>query len=200
MVKENRVSGWVKLLVAFHVVGITIWSLPNPRRPVMLGTVEPQGADWLLYYNTAYLKDSPLRYYLLTTGVWQSWDMFAPNPSNTDIWGDAEVVYKDGSMERYAYPRMYELSIPEKYLKERFRKFYERANDERYRYMWPVFAQRIAYEMNTKPGNPPVRVKLYRYKMVLDGPGKPIPEDYSRTLYYEHLVDGEALVRMRDLW
>lgn len=200
MVKENRVSWFVKLFVAFHVIGITIWSLPNPRRPVMLGSVEPRGVDLLLYYNTKYLKDSPLRYYLLTTGVWQSWDMFAPNPSNTDIWGDAEVVYQDGSVERYAYPRMYEMPILEKYLKERFRKFYERANDDGYRYMWPVFAQRIAYEMNRHPGNPPARVKLYRYKMVLDGPGKPMPEDYSRTLYYEHLVDQDALIRMKELW
>lgn len=200
MAKEKPVSVFVKLFVAFHVIGITLWSLPNPRRPVMLGTVEPYGADWILYYNTLYVKNSWLRNYLLTTGVWQSWDMFAPNPSNTDFWGDAEVTYEDGTTERYAYPRMYTMSIPMKYLNERFRKFFERAGDDGHRYMWPVFAQRVAYDMDTKPGNPPVRVKLFRYKLVLEGPGKPIPEDYNRQMYYEHQVDAYALKRMKELW
>lgn len=200
MAKEKRVSWIVKLIVAFHVISITVWSLPNPRRPVLIGSVEPYGVDWLLYYNTRYIKDSWLRYYLLTTGVWQSWDMFSPNPSNIDTWGDAEVVYRDGTVERYAYPRMYDLSIPEKYFKERYRKFFERAGEDAHRYMWPTFAQRIAYEMNTRPGNPPTRVRLYRYRQVLDGPGKPLPADYSRQMYYEHFVDVEALRRMKELW
>lgn len=200
MPMQKRVSVFVKLFVAFHVVGITVWSLPNPRRPVMIGTVEPYGFDWLLYYNTRYVKDSPLRYYLLTTGVWQSWDMFAPNPSNVDFWGDAEVLYEDGTSERYPYPRMYELPILEKYVKERFRKFFERAGDDGYRFMWPVFAQRVAYEMDKHPGNPPVRVKLYRYRQVLQGPGKQNPTDYDRFMYYDHLVDHGDLKRMKELW
>ena len=182
----------IKLFVILHVAGITIWALPNPRRPIMVGSVEPFGPEWLLYYNWRYVKNSPVRYYLVTTGAWQYWDMFSPNPSSTDFWGDAEVIYQDGTTKHYPYPRMYSLPIPVKYFKERFRKFFERAGGDDFKYVWPAFAQRVALDMDTMAGNPPVRVKLFRHFQKLDS-RKEVQQDYETYMYYEHLVDQEAL-------
>ena len=187
----------VKLFVILHVVGITVWALPNPRRPIMLGSVEPFGPEWLLYYNFKIVKQSPLRYYLVTTGAWQYWDMFSPNPSSVDIWGDAEVIYQDGTVKHYPYWRMKALPIPVKYFKERFRKFFERAGSDDYKYAWGPFAQRVALDMDTMPGNPPFRVKLYRHWQTLDS-RKPPPTSYASKMYYEHLVDQDALKKAKE--
>ena len=79
-------------------------------------------------------ETSPVKYYLIPTGFWQYWDMFAPNPANIDFYCDAEVTYADGSHRTYTYPRMYKLGIIQKYGMERFRKYYERARDDSYQY------------------------------------------------------------------
>lgn len=193
--KEGKkgVSIFVKLFVALHVFGITVWSLPNPRPAIQNGSVEPYGTDWILYYNWSLIKQSPLRYYLITAGAWQYWDMFAPNPASMDLYGTFEVEYQDGTSKMYPYPRIYDLPIPVKYFKERFRKFYERAGSDGFPYAWEPFAQRIALEMDTMPDNPPVKVRLTRHTMKLPGPGKPMPTDYDVKMYYEYTVDQEVL-------
>lgn len=118
-------------------------------------------SDSLLYFNEKYLKSSPEAIYVLSTGVWQSWDMFSPNPANTDLWCDAKVTFKDGSHIVYQYPRIYNLPLLIKYPKERFRKFYEHANsDER---LWPYFARAIAFQVYKSENNPPIEVILTRH-------------------------------------
>lgn len=196
MARSPRVSIAVKLFVAFHVAGISVWCLPDPRPPIKQGTVEPYGTDWLLYYNWKYLKDwKPFRFYMNTAGVWQYWDMFAPNPSNSDFWGDAYVEYRDGTKKRYPYYRIYDMPIPIKYYRERFRKFFERAGVDQFRFIWPTFAQRVALEMDTMPGNPPVRVRLWRHLQRVSAPGKPMPKGYEDFEYFVYDVDQEALAK-----
>jgi hypothetical protein len=189
---RKKVHILVKLFVALHVFGITVWSLPNPRDPIRFGAIEPYGTDWILYYNWLYVKQSPIRYYLISGGTWQYWDMFSANPSSIDVWGDAEVEYRDGTVRRYGYPRMYALPIYKKYFKERFRKYFERAGADESPYLWPPLAARIARDMDRFPGNPPVKVRLIRYSQKLDH-RKPIPKDYERRVYYEQLVEPNDL-------
>lgn len=179
------VPWWVKALVAFHAFAILMWALPSPPS-------RPWGSDVLLMYDQR-LKDSFLRYYLTTTGFWQYWDMFSPNPADTDIWCDTIVTFKDGTKKLYKYPRMKELSIPVKYFKERYRKFYERVNQDKNKYLWPTFAQRIALENYRDPNNPPVEVRLRRHFRVIPPPGKPVPKDYTVYEYYVHVVDQRKL-------
>jgi len=155
----------VKLLVLLHVIAITSWALPNAGPAVMNHKAAPRGSEWLLYLNDAYVKKSPVQLYVLSTGVWQSWDMFSPNPADTDIYADAEVTYKDGSTALYPYPRMYVLPVVTKYIKERYRKFFEHANTDEY--LWPFFAKRVAYLRTQDPNNPPVTVKLHRHWYVV---------------------------------
>ena len=188
---------WLKVLVGLHVLAITVWALPNPSDSVREGKREPIGTEHLLVWNAQHLKRfQPVQAYLFSTGFWQYWDMFSPNPSSLDIWCDADVVYRDGKVERYQYPRVKILSIPEKFVSERFRKFYERVNQEDYAYFWPQFAQRIAY-LNDDPANPPVAVKLRRHWRFVAPPGKPQPKDYAEYVFYVHVVDQGRLERDR---
>lgn len=152
---------WLKLLLFLHVVAITSWALPKASPATLNGSVQPRGTEWILYLNDQYLKPSPLQLYVMSSGVWQSWDMFSPNPSSEDLWADAEVQYKDGSVKRYSYPRMYDLPILEKYVKERYRKFFEHANTDPA--LWDPFAQRFAYLHPGTASNPAIKVTLHRH-------------------------------------
>ena len=194
----RTVHGAVKGLVLFHLFCITVWSLPTPPDSLLNGTSKPVGSDSFLIWNQKTLKTwLPLNIYLSVTGFWQYWDMFAPNPASTDFWADGEVVYKDGTKRHYQYPRMALLSIPEKFVKERYRKFYERANADNYSYLWPQFGLRIAYE-NDNPQNPPVRVIMKRHWRPIAAPGEKQAEKYNEFVYFEYEVDQEALKKMRE--
>jgi hypothetical protein len=188
---------WVKVLVGLHVMAVTIWALPDPRPDAISGKRAPIGTEWILYWNHQHLKQfQPVRTYTGVTGFWQYWDMFSPNPAQEDIWVDAEVIYKDGTSKIYQYPRMFLLSIPEKFLKERYRKFYERVNSDTTPYLRSVFAQRIAH-LSDNPSNPPVTVKLRRHWLLIVAPGKPQETKYSDYVYFVHAVDPKKLEQDR---
>lgn len=191
---------YVKALLLFHIVCITIWAIPNGKEPQMKGTAKPplfDLGDWIRIVDTKYLKPlQPIQCYLFVTGVWQYWDMFSPNPMQTDTWTDAEIVYRDGSKRYYLYPRMYTLSIAQKYPNERFRKYNERASVADFSYLWPPFALRIAY-LNDRPNNPPVTVRLYRHALKILAPDQPQPTAYSKDMYFEYAVDQRQLAKMR---
>lgn len=202
-----RIAGGVLLRIwlAFHLFAIVSWSIPPAPRAVMNGRQEPRLPEYLLLWNDRYARPSPLNgfqqsavsHYLLFTGFWQVWDMFAPDPATVDLWCDAVVQFKNGEIVRYQYSRMYLLSPFEKYFKERYRKYYERATEPGWAFLWPQFAQRIALECHRDSANPPVKVWLRRHLMMLGGPNKPIPKDYSIEPYFEYDVDQTQLARDR---
>lgn len=186
---RRTVSIFVKIAVLFHVLCITIWALPNPpQTPRKL-----VGSDHLLDYNQRILKESFIRHYLIWSGTWQYWDMFSPNPANRDVWIDAVITYDNGDILRYRYPRIYELDLFHKYLKERYRKFLERSEPEEYQWVWPSFAQRIALEATSDKNNLPKTVLLRRYWRVANPPGQPTQFGYNMYPYYTYLVDQKKL-------
>lgn len=195
--KPKNAPWYVKAFVLIHLICITVWAIPNPPEPVLNGKVAPVGSDHILVANHKYLKPFPPLYaYLFTTGFWQYWDMFAPNPAQTDFYGTAEVIYKDGSKKPYQYPRIFLLPIPEKYPNERYRKYFERAHLEAHTYLWPQFALRVAYLMDD-PKNPPVTVRLTRHWRPVTPPGTPEQANYNSYMYFEYAVDQRALEQMR---
>lgn len=199
---DGRGVHWaVRAFVAFHIFAMVHWSLPAPARAVANGSVPPTAGnvlrhpvDFALLGNEWLRFRSPHRYYLLTTGVWQYWDMFAPNPADLDYWYDAKVTYADGSESVYAYPRMKRLPLGEKYLAERYRKFIERTNnDATDKWKWPTFAQRIALLATQDEDNLPVRVELWRHFRKLEGPAKGEPGPYQAYRFFTYVVDPERL-------
>lgn len=185
----------IKAFVLFHLLAVISWSLPPPP-----GRVLKPGAKFALRETSNYflkanapLKQSPIRDYLFFTGQWQSWDMFAPDPLNTDYWLDAVVTYQDGSVRRFQYPRMFDLSIGEKYFKERYRKYFENVRGDQFAYLWPDLAQRIALLASSDRGNLPAKVALVKHWKVVAPPGAPPNDRYLSGTFYEHLVDQKRL-------
>lgn len=192
--RPQRVRWWVKVLVALHLVAIASWSLPNPAPGVMNGKVPPRGNEVLLHQNYQKLKLNPaVRKYLFVTGAWQYWDMFAPNPSSVDVWGDAIVVRKDGTRDTYQYPRIALMPIPQKYMMERYRKFFERVSTEEYSYLWPQFSRVIARKMNGDPANPPVKIILRRHRQPIPKLGEFVMPPYSNEEFFTYTVKSEDL-------
>jgi hypothetical protein len=208
---------WVKIFVPLHIVAITSWSLPNapeqftgdkPRAKLGIKTNSPVAlvsstAEYIrnefLLGNQLYVKQSPFKFYLLTTGYWQYWDMFSPNPASIDQYSDAMVYYSDGTKKKYQYPRIFSMSLGQKFMMERWRKFFERAGSSQYRYLWPIFGQRVALMNFTDPNNPPVKIELHRHEMVIKPPGEPQNHDYTDELYWTYMVDVAALGKERGL-
>ena len=188
--KKHGAGWWLRVFVIFHIVAITSWALPWPPADIQSGKRKPVGTDWVLLYNMQHIKTFPPTHaYLLSTGFWQYWDMFAPEPADTDFYCTADVTYRDGRKETYKYPRMYDLSIPDKFLEERFRKFFERGYDSTRPYMWARIGQRIALLMDKYPNNPPVQVDLFKNYRHIAGPGNPQPANYTHERYYQYIVD-----------
>ena len=201
--RAARPPWWIKAFVAFHLVAITLYALPNPPDELRAGTVKPVGSDWILYLIWRYTKPFPLvQAYAFSTGFWQYWDMFAPNPVSRDQYCTAQITYKDGFVRDYQYPRMFLLPIPQKFLQERFRKFYERAHDlygtqtaESKGYVAVRFAQRIALINDDRTGAPPVEVKLFIHDWALPAPGGSLVPKYITTQYFDYIVDQAYLAK-----
>lgn len=217
MEKKRNAPLWVKIFVPFHLLAITVWALPYapsqfvptktwvngelvtqaPRVPLGVKLDSVTGffqslaqflANEPLVLNQIYGKDSALKFYCTPTGFWQFWDMFSPNPASTDVYVDALVTYRDGTVQRYEYPRIYKLGIGMKYVKERYRKFAERAAYPQYQYAWPAFAQNIARGAVHDQANPPTQVSLHIHKLDVAPPGEVQRSEYSDEEYFKYFV------------
>jgi hypothetical protein len=132
-----------------------------------------------------------VRPYMLWTGLFQKWDMFAPEPSKLNCYVGAQVVFRDGHSALWSFPRMENLGIVDKYFKERYRRY---ANDSIRRDMnaaaWPDAARRIA-RLNNSPSNPPVVVNLIRYWSGVPPPtftGLYAPAPWQQYMFFRYAV------------
>jgi hypothetical protein len=165
MVKERPkwLRGLLKGLLAFHILGVISWTMPEAPDPVKNRAVPPQILDYPLLANQEFIKFGIFRPWIISLGFWQSWDMFAPNPSNRDVWGSAKIEYANGTVRQVDYPRVKTFGYIEKYEKERFRKYWERVNLDRWYYLREPTCLWLARRYNEEPGNPPVKVSLYMH-------------------------------------
>lgn len=105
---------------------------------------------------------SAVRPYFLWVGLFQSWDMFAPNPKSVNSYIEGAVIYRDGHTKIWKFPRMEQLSLTQRYSKERYRKFVENLDKDTNAPLWPDAARHIA-RLNNDVANPPEFVILVRH-------------------------------------
>jgi hypothetical protein len=146
-IKHIAISGFL----VFHIFAITCWCIP---------------LDSPLIAN---FRDV-IRPYMLWSGLFQGWDMFAPSPRNVNSYVEGIVIYKNGLTHTWKFPRMEKLGFPECDFKERYRKFAENIQNDANSALWPDIARRIA-RMNNNASNPPALVLLVRYWSEIKPPG-----------------------------
>lgn len=183
MAKERPrwLRGLLKGMLAFHICAIIGWTIPDAPKPVQNKTVPPAIMDWPLLINQSYLKPGLYRPWVITLGVWQSWDMFAPNPSNRDVWGSAIIEFEDGTKRDWEFPRVKNYNLFWKYEKERYRKSFERLNLPEYNRLLPDACLWIARVNNDNPSNPPTKVSLYMH--LKEVPRIPAFSDYLSSVW-----------------
>jgi hypothetical protein len=160
----------VNIFILFHLIAITAWALP---------------------VNFSAVRDlrEIIRPYMLWTGLYQSWDMFAPNPKSIDAYIKAVVFTQDRHMKVWTFPRMEELSFRERYPKERYRKFAEMLPDQKNEALWPGVAAHVARLFNN-PIDPPDKVVLIEFRADIkpgaDESSAPVPVP---NVFYEGYVE-----------
>lgn len=139
--KLTRIA--ISAFLLFHLIAIACWCVPldSPLIQAFRNVVRP---------------------YVLWSGLFQSWDMFAPTPKAENSYIQAVVITHDGHLHTWKFPRMEQLSLTQRYLEERYRKFVENIEQEKNSAVWPDVARHLASLYND-PANPPEIVMLIRY-------------------------------------
>ena len=133
------------ILAMTYMIGATSWSMPDgfPLKNVI---------------------DARFRPFFQWSGLWQGWDMFAPQPRDEDIFVSAEIWYADGTSETRKLTRMIEMPYLERYRKERWRKFFnDNLRLDSSKVMWEPCAAWIARDAATNTGRVVARVELARH-------------------------------------
>ncbi len=140
--------------VLFHLLGMFCWALPIdlPLIQALKNFLHP-------YFSLCNLD--------------QTWNMFAPDPLVANSYELAQITFEDGSLSIWSFPRMEDLSLLDRYKKERYRKF---TNDwlwrEQHSELWPDTAHYIAREAS-KSLKRPSSIRLIRYSSAIPSPGSP---------------------------
>jgi hypothetical protein len=164
----------ISAFVAFHLVAITCWAIPldTPLTLAIRNAVRP---------------------YFLWSGLFQAWNAFAPAPKALNSYVDAIVIYKDGRTLTWKFPRMEQLSLFERYYRERYRKFVENLKEDSSVALWPDAARHIARLNNNKPSDPPEIVMLIRHWTDM-APGAGLSSQSPHVqIFYEYKVQPQDL-------
>jgi len=130
----------INVFLIFHIFAIACWAIPIPT-------------PFTLAFREA------VRPYFVWSGLFQSWDMFAPAPKSKNMYLEAIILYKDHPPDLWTFPRMELLSYRERYFKERYRKYEENLTKVEFADLWPDAARHIARMKRGGP-NPPDKILL----------------------------------------
>ncbi len=116
----------------------------------------------------------------------------SPKAANTYI--EATIVYKDGSRTTWTFPRMEQLSLTDRYFKERYRKYAENLPMDQNDALLPDAARYIA-RLNSTPSHPARTVMLIqKWSFIVPrADGSYIPEPWSQHILYGYGVKPEDL-------
>ncbi len=101
--------------------------------------------------------------YLRSTGLWQDWSMFSPEPFRLNLHVEARVRHQNGLETTYTLPRLHRLPRLERALMERYRKWevdWFRIDENRH--IWADGTRFILKQLPVDPGNPVESVSLIR--------------------------------------
>ncbi len=167
-------QGAISIFILFNMIAILSWAIPLNVTPL------PQ------------IKEIA-RPYLLWTGLFQSWDFFAPNPRPVNSYVEGIAVTRDHQMRVFNFPRMEQLSYAQRYREERYRKFAEVLCDSRYAALWPDVARHVARLLDSQ-ANPPQMVILMKFQAPIKYGVTPAQQPVPKPeFFYEYYVGSEDL-------
>ena len=121
--------------------------------------------------------------YMRWSGLFQSWDMFAPDPQSLNSHLKAVVITRDRHIKVWPFPRMEDLSYGQRFLHERDRKFAEILPQPQFAPLWPDVASHVAGFFND-PADPPQKVFLIQFGSAIQ-PGAAQEETPRPNVFYD---------------
>lgn len=167
---SRRWQGLISIFILFHLIAITCWAFP---------------------WSVPIVRNVKIIVlpYLRWSGLFQSWDMFAPNPEPVNSYIKAVVITHDHHMRVWTFPRMEELSFAERYRKERYRKFTDVLPGQENEALWPDVANHIARTF-ARQGDSPDKVLLIQFRSDIK-PGTENAAPQPNVFYEEYIEPGE---------
>jgi hypothetical protein len=104
-------------------------------------------------------------------GLWQGWELFAPNIRNVNSHTIALISFDDGSLTAWPLPRFEQMGAMEKFRKDKFRKWNgDNVQWDRYKDFWPAFARYVGRLHYNGSGAKPVSCTLMMFQTTVPGP------------------------------
>ena len=191
--------------ILFHFGAVAVWVFPGtfPARTFLLTRSVPLPArrpDPETGSMRWRFEPQPVIHsYLVQTGQWQHWNLFAPNPMHFNRHLGGRVTYRSGRWREFTLPRVEQLGYFRAHLEARYREY-------QYGLTGPLAAledlARFCAREHNDPADPPVRVTLHAFQLdvprhdrpALRAPGAPPWVDYSRLLRDPALVGRYTLL------
>jgi hypothetical protein len=162
----------ISAFILFHLCAVTIWALPY---------------DFSFIVRAREL----IQPYMRWTGLFQTWNMFAPDPIPKNTYIKAVVITEHHHLHVWEYPRMDQLGFGERYRKERYRKFAENLLQDGTSLLLADVVKHIARFYND-PADPPEKVILLKYETEIrpwSGDGEPVPP--PSVLYEDYIAPAD---------
>ena len=132
----------LNLFILWHLLVLTLWNLPpSPMRDKLIR--------------------GKIAQYMHLTGLRQWWAMFYSGGAQINWHLEAEITYKNSDTRRWVFPRMDELSIPDRFLKILHGTW--KAYLPQHKEAWPDTSRYIARIHNDTSGNPPKKIVLVQW-------------------------------------
>lgn len=173
----SRIPRWhavaINVFLVFHIVSIACWCAPSNVLPIVAcrELVKP---------------------YFRWIGLFQAWDMFAPGPKHRNSYLEAMIVFSDGTTDYWNFPRMEQMSLGERYAKERYRKFEEVLVEDRYSDLWPDAARFVARRVAIGKKRPEIVMLVVNWSDLReDSNGNLTDSPWQSRVFYRYRVEPE---------
>lgn len=140
---SSFLQGAISVFILFHLIAIICWTVPTDS-PFVVEVRDLAGP------------------YMQWISLTQSWDTFAPDPKAVNAYIKAVVITRKHHIKVWTFPRMEQLSIIERYRKERYRKFAENLVGEKNAILWPDISRYVA-RLYRNSADPPDKVMLIQF-------------------------------------
>lgn len=129
----------------------------------------------------------PIDKYLSFFTLNQTWNMYSPNPSKTNVYLTARVEFDDGSFDAYEFPRVDRMTLLEKYTGgERFRVMTESIRVDKNKFLWKDASKFSLRKLREEHyAKIPLKVELYRHWNMTPPPGKTFRPHLSKSKNFE---------------
>ena len=170
---NSRGNNILSLVILLHIVAITTWASPF---------------DLPLCRDIKELATP----YLVWSGLFQSWDTFAPNPKADNSHIKALVIADSHPPQVWPFPRMQGLGFWDRYQKERYRKFEEVIVQPQFAIAWPDVARHLAMSLE-KGSQSEEKVVLLNYSTAIVPWHDPSSDGDTHTnIFFDDYVEVEA--------